>query len=95
LPWAWGSRPDPSPGLILREPILWPWVSYNTALSKCRHFKTYFFHLGMCKSLAYLRRLCTLILGIFLWVTEQDFCHKTEIPVAMTRGFKEYMFLKC
>jgi hypothetical protein len=38
------------------------------------------------------------ITGIFFWVTEQDLFHKTEIPVAMTRGYEEYMlcyYLKC
>jgi hypothetical protein len=38
------------------------------------------------------------ITGIFFWVTEQDLCHKTEIPVAMTHSYEEYMlcyYLKC
>jgi hypothetical protein len=35
--------------------------------------------------------------GIFFWVTKQDLGHKTEITVAMTLGFEEYMLfiMKC
>jgi hypothetical protein len=30
---------------------------------------------------------------VLIWVTEQDFSHKTQIPIAMTRGFCEYMYI--
>jgi hypothetical protein len=31
------------------------------------------------------------ILGVLIWVTEQDLSSKTEIPVVMTRSFYKYM----
>jgi hypothetical protein len=27
------------------------------------------------------------VVGILIWVTVHDLCHRTEIPVVMTRGF--------
>jgi hypothetical protein len=60
-------------------------------MSLFEHSRLFFlspWNVRVCHMYKYLWRLHSHILGILFWVTEQDFGHKTEIPVAitMTRG---------
>jgi hypothetical protein len=74
----------------------WFFFFFFAHFACCLNF-FFFFFAFVCVSQSHVMK-APHITGIFFWVTEEDLRHKTEIPVAMTRGYEEYMecyHLKC